>query len=125
VGSATTTDGRPRSCFCGECAKCKRADYQRRWWQSLTPEQKREKIARRDPARVREQDRRKMARRRREGTPEQKQRIVARAAVRGLERQPCEVCGEPKTHAHHEDYSQPLMVRWLCRPHHEERHGRP
>lgn len=37
-------------------------------------------------------------------------------------RQPCEVCGEPKTHAHHDDYSKQLDVRWLCRKHHDQLH---
>lgn len=39
-----------------------------------------------------------------------------------LTRQPCEVCGNTKTDAHHDDYSKPLDVRWLCRTHHGERH---
>lgn len=39
-----------------------------------------------------------------------------------LRRQPCEVCGCAKTEAHHDDYSKPLDVRWLCRPHHFEHH---
>ena len=41
-----------------------------------------------------------------------------------LVRQPCEVCGESKVDAHHDDYSQPLAVRWLCRKHHAEHHSR-
>jgi hypothetical protein len=32
---------------------------------------------------------------------------------------PCEVCGA-KAQAHHDDYSKPLEVRWLCPPHHAE-----
>ncbi len=38
------------------------------------------------------------------------------AAVRDgrLEKQPCESCGNEKVHAHHDDYSKPLNVRWLC-----------
>ena len=35
-----------------------------------------------------------------------------------LKRQPCQVCGEFPTHAHHEDYSRPLDVDWLCTAHH-------
>lgn len=39
-----------------------------------------------------------------------------------LKRMPCEVCGDEQSHAHHEDYSKPLEVRWLCRKHHREEH---
>lgn len=35
---------------------------------------------------------------------------------------PCEICGEPKTHAHHDDYAFPLVVRWLCPAHHKQWH---
>jgi len=79
--------------------------------------------------RVREQDRRKQARRRTRGTPAQRQRIAARAEVRmakargDLEAQPCERCGTGVVQAHHEDYAQPLVVRWLCRPCHEAVHA--
>lgn len=41
-----------------------------------------------------------------------------------LVRQPCEVCGQPDTQAHHEDYSKPLDIHWLCRKHHLLRHGK-
>jgi hypothetical protein len=37
-------------------------------------------------------------------------------------RQPCIVCGEPNSEAHHEDYSRPLFITWLCTKHHNERH---
>lgn len=39
-----------------------------------------------------------------------------------LIRKPCEKCGNEKTDAHHDNYSKPLDVRWLCRPHHAEFH---
>jgi len=39
-----------------------------------------------------------------------------------VKRLPCEICGNPDTHGHHGDYSQPLKVRWLCQPHHVEVH---
>lgn len=49
--------------------------------------------------------------------------LVAKALRRGiLERAPCEVCGSENVHAHHDDYSQPLKVRWLCPAHHGEHH---
>jgi hypothetical protein len=34
----------------------------------------------------------------------------------------CEVCGSPHTDAHHQDYSKPLEVRWLCCRHHRQFH---
>ena len=37
-------------------------------------------------------------------------------------KKPCEVCGCEKSEAHHEDYSKPLEVKWLCRKHHMELH---
>ena len=44
--------------------------------------------------------------------------------------EPCEICGvterckdgRNKIHAHHDDYSKPLEVRWLCKSHHHEWH---
>lgn len=39
-----------------------------------------------------------------------------------LVKQPCQVCGEMEVEAHHEDYSKPLDVWWLCKPHHAARH---
>jgi hypothetical protein len=48
---------------------------------------------------------------------------TASAIRRGLlERQPCEVCGDLTTDAHHEDHRDPLRVRWLCRKHHKALH---
>ncbi len=40
-----------------------------------------------------------------------------------LFKEPCEVCGSKKRiHAHHDDYSKPLNVRWLCASHHRQWH---
>ena len=37
-----------------------------------------------------------------------------------LVRQSCEVCGKKKGQAHHDDYTKPLDVRWLCPKHHAQ-----
>lgn len=40
-----------------------------------------------------------------------------------MAKQACQVCGADKVHAHHEDYSKPLEVMWLCHTHHMQRHA--
>ena len=48
---------------------------------------------------------------------------VFRAVRKGLlTKRPCEVCGAVKVDAHHDDYTKPLEVRWLCREHHMAHH---
>lgn len=50
-------------------------------------------------------------------------KTVERAIAAGdLERKPCERCGDPQAQAHHEDYSKPLEVNWLCAKDHKARH---
>lgn len=52
----------------------------------------------------------------------------ARAATRiallkgFLQKKPCGVCGVTNVHAHHSDYSKPLIVVWLCPKHHSALH---
>jgi ribosomal protein S27AE len=49
--------------------------------------------------------------------------MVQKAVKTGrLTRQPCAMCGATSTQAHHDDYSKPLDVRWLCVKHHAEVH---
>jgi hypothetical protein len=46
-------------------------------------------------------------------------RIVYNAVKSGeLKRLPCWICGALKVEAHHEDYSKPLEVIWVCNKHH-------
>lgn len=64
-------------------------------------------------------------RRRKRATPE---KVKARAKVSNeikrnrLIPEPCEVCGATPAEAHHDDYSKPLVIRWLCRKHHRIAH---
>lgn len=49
---------------------------------------------------------------------------VQRKIRRGeIERLPCSVCGDPNSQAHHEDYSKPFDIVFLCPKHHSERHA--
>ena len=56
--------------------------------------------------------------------PKHEARWIARRAVLNgsLIKHPCEKCGSQKSEAHHDNYSKPLGVRWLCRKHHIELH---
>lgn len=67
------------------------------------------------------------------GPDKQAAKTEVMKAVRAgrLSRQPCEICSrDPKAtdgrslvQAHHDDYTQPLQVRWLCQKcHHREHH---
>lgn len=48
---------------------------------------------------------------------------VAQAVSNGeLVESPCELCGS-EAEAHHEDYREPLNVRWLCIIHHRQWHA--
>lgn len=61
----------------------------------------------------------------------QPEKFAARTAVRAalrkgsIIRQDCEQCGSSRSEAHHNDYSKPLDIRWLCRPHHRVLHWKP
>ncbi len=59
------------------------------------------------------------------------QGMAEKAIARGiLIPEPCEICGangvmkdgRNEVQAHHDDYNQPLEVRWLCQAHHHEWH---
>lgn len=49
--------------------------------------------------------------------------VLNNAVYAGLvKRGRCEVCGAKRAQGHHDDYSKPLSVRWLCVFHHAEHH---
>lgn len=50
-------------------------------------------------------------------------RALSQAVRSGrLIRLPCTVCMSGKAEGHHDDYSKPLEVVWLCKEHHRQRH---
>ncbi len=59
----------------------------------------------------------------RKNMKEHPEKWEARALARKhVPKKPCGVCGHEKVQAHHEDYSKPLDVNWLCKKHHVEAH---
>ena len=65
-----------------------------------------------------------------EMNPEQQMKDRARAYANTYQKrglltpEPCRDCGsEDNLHKHHEDYSKPLEVVWLCAPCHRDRHN--
>lgn len=52
----------------------------------------------------------------------EKARRLLQSAVRSgkIKREHCEVCDDPRSQAHHEDYTKPLQVKWLCAIHHRQ-----
>jgi len=53
-----------------------------------------------------------------------KARSFLRHSVRvgKISKLPCQICGNKKSQGHHEDYSKPLEVVWLCQTHHSDLH---
>ena len=41
-----------------------------------------------------------------------------------LKREPCKICGNEKTEAHHPDYNYPLNIVWLCDRCHKDVHNK-
>jgi hypothetical protein len=119
------TPGRPPTCVCGECKRCKHAAYMRQYCLNMSTEKRHEVIANRQKQTT-EQNQARHARRKADPvySVKRKARTTASNAIRDghLLRQPCEICGNAATDAHHEDYTKPLEVRWLCRAHHGQEH---
>lgn len=42
-----------------------------------------------------------------------------------VQRKPCEICKDNNSEGHHENYKDPLNVKWLCFKHHRMTHENP
>jgi hypothetical protein len=72
-----------------------------------------------------ETKRKAQAKHRKSNPKKYKARMALNNAIRDkrMEKMPCESCGSAESQAHHEDYSKPFDVKWLCFKHHRELHG--
>jgi hypothetical protein len=105
-------------CDSGECRKCRQRKASREWhgrnrercralereWRLAHPDHKAEINRRRDPVKV-----------------AAAMRVSTAIRNGSLVKESCEECGG-EAHAHHDDYSKPLEVRWLCPEHHMGMH---
>jgi hypothetical protein len=110
--------GRPATCACEVCEKCRHREYMRNWYQR-TGRNYRNNATRREYDRVRywtddEYRAKKKAR-----------NMVSIRLSRGtMTRGVCAMCGSREdARAHHNDYTRPLDVTWLCSRHHDIIHG--
>ncbi len=117
-----------------ECSRCRewlpRESYYRhpQRWNGISTECKKchrkTVVETRDPENTRRINREYMGRFRAREPEKHKARYTLDNAVRDgkLTKQPCELC-QCGAEAHHEDYSKPLEVKWLCQKHHSEVHN--
>jgi hypothetical protein len=129
------------TCVCGTCRLCvvreKNRDWRRRNREKVR--EKNRRWAKTSAGRQAHRQRQKAYRDRHPGLAYQQtkrgylsspEKARARAAVHyavrcgKLTRMPCEVCGNPNSQAHHDDYSKPLEVKWFCPVHHAEHEQR-
>lgn len=108
----------------GKCIECAKVDVRESYAEHREERSAHEARRAQDPAR--KAKRHEAERRHRHAHPDRSRARVAvgRAIANGsLVRAPCADCGDPKVQAHHEDYSKPLDVVWLCFSCHRKRHG--
>jgi hypothetical protein len=105
----------------GKCSDCTRKDVQQNRQSKLAYYRR---YDRRRGNRQTTEDRRRY----RENNPiKNGARILVRKAIMGgrlARAERCEICAKRsrRLHAHHDDYAQPLVVRWLCAACHRQWH---
>jgi len=105
----------------GKCKACTKDDAKTRYWVKRDIITQYERKRSRDPAR-----KIKALGYQRKSNSLNPDKYRARTAVNNalrdkrLQRQPCKVCNDTRSQAHHCDYSKPLEVDWLCFKHHRE-----
>lgn len=102
-----------------KCKECTKADVK------LHREANIERIRAYDRERGSRQDKYYLREYRKRNPEKNKARAMVNYHVRAgnMTKKPCEVCGATgRVEGHHDDYSKPLDVRWLCSVHHKQVH---
>lgn len=104
-----------------KCKKCTKLDVKTHRTKNIEYVKNYDKL--REYGEKRKKDKAKARNRYRKKNPEKyKARSAVSNAIRDkrLIKLPCCVCGDINSQAHHEDYSKPLEVIWVCIKHHRE-----
>lgn len=106
--------------YLNRCKDCVKSRIKRRRVEAI------EEYRQRDRARFKTPERKEVVKRARAKMREEHpEKIKARAAVSNairdgrITKEPCHLCGNPNSEAHHEDYSRPLDVHWVCQECHQ------
>lgn len=141
-------ESKPLDCYYKGYARCKSCRYEwaKKYRQTEKGKEVRKKEAINARLRGKKQERQKRYEQtekgklqqkkydlKRYGSPEGKARLAAKNAVRyalrvgKLIKQPCWICGENMSEAHHPSYAPDmrLAVSWLCSFHHNQIHNTP
>lgn len=107
-----------------KCKECAKQDVRQNYVDHLARHQDYERRRSSTPERKKQRSEYQKARRSKYPEKERAHGTVAKAVASGkLVPNPCEICGDTSVQAHHDDYSRPTDVRWLCFRHHREVHG--
>lgn len=106
----------------GRCKECAKRAVRINYREKRSQYQAYERTRAQDPERKRKAGE-YQRKRRNEGKTSARDAVNNAVRDGRLVPQTCEVCGSEKVQAHHEDYSKPLEVMWLCFEHHRARHG--
>jgi ribosomal protein S27AE len=111
--------------YLGKCKSCTRIDVAQNYRARIDHYVEYERNRAQNPQR-KEMALEYQRRRRRRDPIKAAAHIATSNAIRDgrLIRKPCESCGDANVDAHHDDYTRPLDVRWLCRRHHLAVHGK-